>query len=69
MGRILHATNWNGDDRTLCGDADDSGASGDADEDPTYAEIGERVTCLDCRRVIDHVHGAFATTRTYRRRV
>lgn len=59
----LHATNWNGDDRTLCGLANEAGDDGETTgeaENPVYAEVGQWVTCESCRQVIDHVRGCFS---------
>jgi len=47
--------NSQGFEFTLCGIAYDAFESGDADEKVTFAKSGERVTCEECREVIDHI--------------
>lgn len=58
-----HAPNWNGNDVTLCGLANDAGddreTTGET-HNPIYALMGECVTCVECQRVIDHVLGSFS---------
>lgn len=52
---IWHAHNAIGDDRTLCGFADEGEARGPgSDAPPVYAQYGGQVTCTDCRRIIAH---------------
>lgn len=53
---ILHAKTYNGDNRTLCGIADEGACTGSHDDDvrPVYARIGEDISCSDCRRIINH---------------
>lgn len=68
--KIKHATNWNGNDVTLCGLANEASDDGDATsetENPEYAQVGEYVTCIECQRVIDHVHGLFSSRNYFRR--
>lgn len=58
-----HAQNWNGNDVTLCGLAneagDDRAVTGEA-ANPQYATEGERVTCPECMRAIHHVRRAYS---------
>lgn len=57
-----HATNWNGNDVTLCGLANEAGDDGDVTGEtgnPVYAKAGEFVTCGECLRVIGHVLNSF----------
>ena len=46
---VVCASNWNGDDRTLCGDAFDKWGD-EWLEDP----ISQRVTCVDCHKIVRH---------------
>ncbi len=59
---MKHAPNWSGNDYPLCGlalEAADDPCTGET-EQVVIAEIGDRVTCLDCLRVIDHCKRNFA---------
>lgn len=49
-----HAPNWNGDDRTLCGDSDEGTPDENWTDAPVYAQSGELISCLECREVIRH---------------
>lgn len=51
---LVHGDSWNGDDRTLCGIADEGVCMKDELGPPIYAKTGELITCDDCRRLIDY---------------
>jgi hypothetical protein len=61
---MKHASNWNGDDRTLCGIALDARESGDLDEVIEVASNGETVECRCCIRVINHCRKEFQGSST-----
>jgi deoxyinosine 3'endonuclease (endonuclease V) len=55
---MKHAENWNGNDVTLCGLANEAGDDGEVTGEtvnPGYASPGGRVTCPECLRAIQHV--------------
>jgi hypothetical protein len=56
----IHAYGANGDDRTLCGIADE-GNPGELDS-PSYAKYGEMVTCKDCLRIIMHCKNCYTNS-------
>ena len=53
---------------TLCGLAFDAHISGDLEEPVEFAQIGDLVTCEDCREVLDHVRRNFKRYRQVRPR-
>lgn len=63
---MRHAPNWNGDDRTLCGDALEADAKIDHAA-PEVVAVGQLVDCPNCRRVIRHVYERFAGLYILRR--
>lgn len=54
----IHASCAHGDNLTLCGLAEEGACMDDCetgdDEPPVFARPGEKITCLDCRSIIDH---------------
>lgn len=63
VGLPIHADSWNGDDRTLCGEAFEGE---DGHGSVLLVNVGRVVTCEDCKRVIAYCQDKF--TGNYRLR-
>lgn len=63
IGLPIHADSWNGDSRTLCGEAFEGE---DGKGSVMLVNVREVVTCEDCKRVIAYCQDKF--TGSYRLR-
>jgi hypothetical protein len=63
IGPPIHADSWNGDSRTLCGEAFEGE---DGKGSVMLVNAREVVTCEDCKRVIAYCQDVYTTN--YRRR-